>query len=160
VNFQKWKQRILFHWNLKKESTHRLAMGVAVGVFVSFAPTIGFQPFAAILLAILLNGNKLVAIAVTSISNPLTFFPIFYPSYRLGAWIFGRTENPVVWESFANIRSQGFLVFLQNSFEAWKSIFFPVLVGSLVVATTLAVTSYYLTSLILNFYRNRSRRPD
>jgi uncharacterized protein (DUF2062 family) len=66
------------------DSPHRLALGVALGFFVAWTPTIGFQMIMVILLATALRANNRVGIPIVWISNPLTLIPIYLPNYWLG----------------------------------------------------------------------------
>ncbi len=67
---------------------HSLALGVAIGLFVGITPTIPLHSALIIILAWLLRGNILAAlIAATAISNPLTWLPQYYFSWRVGSWL-------------------------------------------------------------------------
>ena len=67
---------------------HSLALGVAIGLFVGITPTIPLHTALIIILAWPLRGNFLAAlIAATAISNPLTWLPQYYFSWRLGNWL-------------------------------------------------------------------------
>ena len=56
---------------------HRLALGVAIGMFVTFTPTVGLQMVLVGVLAWLLRANKLVGLPVVWLSNPATVVPIY-----------------------------------------------------------------------------------
>ncbi len=67
---------------------HSLALGVAIGLFVGITPTIPLHSALIIILAWPLRGNILAAlIAATAISNPLTWLPQYYFSWRVGNWL-------------------------------------------------------------------------
>ena len=67
---------------------HSLALGVAIGLFVGITPTIPLHTVLIITLAWPLRGNILAAlIAATAISNPLTWLPQYYLSWRVGSWL-------------------------------------------------------------------------
>ena len=67
---------------------HSLALGVAIGLFVGITPTIPLHTALIIILAWPLRGNILAAlIAATAISNPITWLPQYYFSWRLGNWL-------------------------------------------------------------------------
>ena len=76
---------------------HRLALGAAIGVFVMFTPTIGFQMLISVLIAWLLKANKAIGLPVVWISNPATFIPIFYPSYLVGRVLLGWEPVSETW---------------------------------------------------------------
>lgn len=51
-------------------------------------PIVGQMALAA-LVALWVRVNLPVAVACTWVSNPLTFVPIYYPAYKLGAFLLG-----------------------------------------------------------------------
>jgi len=70
---------------------HYVALGMAIGVFVSVTPTIPFHTVAAIALAFLLKGSKPAAAIGVWFSNPITI-PIFYwGSYKAGMFLLGES---------------------------------------------------------------------
>ena len=70
---------------LRLQSTpHALARGIGVGCFAGMFPLFGLQTAIALVLAIPLRGNKILAVAATWISNPFTYVPIYWLNYKLG----------------------------------------------------------------------------
>lgn len=66
---------------------HYIAMGMAVGVFVSITPTIPFHTVIAIALAFVLRGSKPAAAIGVWLCNPVTL-PLFYlASYKTGMFL-------------------------------------------------------------------------
>ena len=64
-----------------------IAMGMAVGVFVSITPTIPFHTVIAIALAFILRGSKPAAAIGVWFCNPVTL-PLFYlASYKTGMFL-------------------------------------------------------------------------
>ncbi|MBA3003350.1 MAG: DUF2062 domain-containing protein, partial [Desulfurivibrio sp.] len=60
-------------------------LGVAIGLFIGITPTIPLHTALIIIFAWLLRGNILAAlIASAAISNPFTWLPQYYFSWRLG----------------------------------------------------------------------------
>lgn len=59
---------------------------VALGIFIGMLPFVGHTPVVAAA-ALLLRVNLPVALASVWIANPLTYAPIFYGEYRLGAFL-------------------------------------------------------------------------
>jgi hypothetical protein len=67
---------------------HSLALGVAIGLFIGITPTIPLHTVLIIVLTWILRGNILAAlIASTAVSNPLTWLPQYYFSWRIGNWL-------------------------------------------------------------------------
>ncbi len=79
--------RRLARWILRlRGSPEAVGLGVAIGTFVAFTPTIGFQMLLAALLATLLNANRPAALVPVWITNPLTIPPIYGFTYWVGSW--------------------------------------------------------------------------
>ncbi len=67
-----------------------IAAGMALGVFVSFTPTIPFHTLLAILLALIFRASKSAAALGVWIGNPVFTVPFYYYiSYRLGCLALG-----------------------------------------------------------------------
>ena len=134
---------------------HRLALGVAIGVWVTFTPTIGVQMVLAVALAWLLGANKVVGLPVIWVSNPATFVPIYWPSYWLGATLLGREQiGPEYWTSLWPPPPgwvEGTLFYWQSFWE----IAAPLWVGSLIVGTVAAAVSYWVVYKLICVYRIR-----
>jgi uncharacterized protein (DUF2062 family) len=77
--------KLLYHSALRADDTpHRLALGVGIGTFVAFTPTVGLQTFIALAIAAVLRANKAVCIPLVWITNPLTLAPIYWFCWRVG----------------------------------------------------------------------------
>ena len=87
----KWLAPWLHHPQLWHMSRRSIAMGVGVGIFFGFLMPIAQIPFSAAA-AILLRANLPVAAASTFVTNPVTFAPVYYGSYRLGKLILLQDE--------------------------------------------------------------------
>ena len=69
------------------DTPHRIALGVAVGIFVCWLPCMPVQMILTVALSTLVGANKFVGVPFVWISNPLTIFPVYWPSWMLGKWI-------------------------------------------------------------------------
>lgn len=150
-------RRFLVHNVLHADDPpHRLALGVAIGLFVAITPTGGVQSVLVVLLAWLLGGNKVVGLPLVWISNPATAVPIYYPCYLLGHYILGgESVTRDWWHELA----RGPVSRAHSAEFYWSrlmQIIEPLLVGSLIVASVLAAVSYAVTyHLIVKFRRAR-----
>lgn len=70
-------------WHLNRRSVPR---ALALGLFVAFILPVGQFALAA-LLAVALRANVPLAAAATLVSNPLTFPPIYFAAYKVGALV-------------------------------------------------------------------------
>jgi uncharacterized protein (DUF2062 family) len=132
---QKFGQRITEPklWHLNRRS---VSMGLALGLFIGFMPILG-QIVLAAALAILFRVNLPVAVMGVWISNPLTLAPIYFFSYKVGAWVLsvpvGHYAFEVSWQWFTN----EFLMI-------WK----PLLLGCFICGTIAAGLGILLVRLI------------
>lgn len=80
----KWLGPALLHPKLWCFSRKGIAMGVAIGLFFGFLAPVAQIPISAGA-AVLLRGNLPMAAAATFVTNPVTFAPVYYVAYRIGA---------------------------------------------------------------------------
>ncbi len=70
------------------DTTHSIALGLSIGVMVSFNPLLGSHFIQAALIAWLARGNVLAALIGTFAGNPWTFPFIWWAGIKFGAYIF------------------------------------------------------------------------
>ena len=139
---------------------HRLALGIAIGIFVTFLPLIGIQMVVSFSLAWLCRANKVVGVPLVWISNPLTMVPIYYPCYALGCRLLNSSTDE--WQQVY----PNFIALFDEPAASWAEIFSfcwqhllgfvtPLFLGSFIVATVLGITSYYVSLLAIRAYRLR-----
>ena len=88
---------------------HRIARGVAAGVFVCYTPFFGLHFFLAAFLAFLMQGNIVAALLATFFGNPVTFPLIAAACLELGNWMLGTDYGlplPMVFDAFTQATSQ------------------------------------------------------
>ncbi|MEM8830535.1 MAG: DUF2062 domain-containing protein [Cyanobacteria bacterium P01_G01_bin.19] len=124
-----------------------VAKGLAVGVFAGCFPFFGLQSLVGVVLATLLRGSKVAAIAATWISNPLTYVPIFVFNYKLGKLLLG-TKDTVL---FLDLKS--FTTFK----ELGPTFAITLLTGCFVVGSILAFITYFYSLAILERLHNRRK---
>lgn len=134
---------------------HRLALGIAIAMFVTFTPTIGLQMVLAVCLAWLLRANKVVGIPIVWISNPATAVPIFYLCYRVGRTILGTAGVGAAWWAELMHPPSGWWEHVSFFWHRFMEIAAPLWVGSLVVALVIGYLSYYVSYYAIYGYRMR-----
>lgn len=82
-------QRIVRRVARGSGTPEQIALGVALGVFVAFTPTVGLQMIIAAGLATLLHANRLAAVLPVWITNPVTVIPIYCFNYWIGRLVMG-----------------------------------------------------------------------
>jgi uncharacterized protein len=150
VRFRRFFLRSVLHAD---DPPHRLALGVAIGLFVTFTPTIGFQLALVVLLAWIFNANKVVGLPLVWLSNPATFVPIYYPCYRIGRWILGGKPVSMRWWRELASPPEGILDATRFYWSRLVEVIGPLTVGCLVVAIPIGGLGYVLTYQSVNKYR-------
>lgn len=84
-----------------KDSPHSISLGVALGLWIAFTPTIGIQMVMALIICTIFRANILIAIAMCWISNPVTMVPLYYSYYRVGLVV--ANERPMTQEEFHDL---------------------------------------------------------
>jgi uncharacterized protein len=109
---------------------HSTAIAFAVGIFICFLPVPG-QTLVGIALGLLLRANLALLFAAMMLGTPIATPPVFYASYRLGAWLL---NQPIL--TFPEQWDWGWL---------WHSlavVWPPLWVGALVVGISSATALY------------------
>ena len=167
------REKLQYYWKLIKDfcvlqilhaddPPHRLALGIAVGIFVAFMPLVGIQMGVTVFLAWLVGANKLVGVPLVWITNPVTIIPIYYPCYRFGCALLG---EPVLTERWSEL-GQRWTVLAASADVSWgekvkfwwgglMDFVLPLCVGCLVVSTVLGILSYYISLYAIRAYRLR-----
>ena len=139
------------------DTPHRIALGVAIGMFVTWTPTIGFQMMLVVALSWLLRANKAVGVPFVWISNPFTLVPVYYPNYLLGCWLLGEEyQSPDFLAAAA--AGDNWFERLGAWWEATWKVFAPLWLGSLLVGLIVGVLSYFATRYAVVKYREHWHR--
>lgn len=147
---------------------HRVARGVAAGIFVSFTPLFGFHLILAALLALILRGNIVAALLGTLIGNPFTFPLIATVSVELGAWMLDMPEGMPLYRIVADLSAAMFqlwyniLAMFTSEPTNWdrlgtlfEGVFKAYLVGGLVPGIVCGGIGYVVTHRIIEVYQKR-----
>jgi uncharacterized protein (DUF2062 family) len=124
-------------WHLNRRS---VAGALGAGVFTALVPFPG-QMIAAAAAAMVLRVNLPLSVVTVWITNPFTFAPIFYFTYRVGAWLLGMPQ-----QAFTLQFSIDWL--LQETGNIWL----PLVVGSLFVGAVLSVIVYATVRVAWRLY--------
>jgi uncharacterized protein (DUF2062 family) len=138
---------------------HKLALGVALGVFLAFTPTVGFQTLLVVFFAWVLRANKVVGLPLVWITNPATIVPIYYSCYIIGRLLLGQQAVARQWWMEFASPPQGWWERLTFYWQRLMDIACPLVVGSLVVAAALGALSYGVVYRAIRWYRTRRRLP-
>ena len=140
-----------YHWlqiRRLKGDPKKLALGLAIGIFVGLTPTLPFHTFMILALAPLFRASLLAAYLGIWISNPLTWVPQYLLSYEVGQYLLFRGEALRI---PAHINLSALLNLLWRGGLALQ-------VGGLIIAVPPAIASYFLTLWAIKRYRQRRAR--
>ncbi len=134
------------------DSPHKIALGLALGVFSGFTPGIGL--LTALFLALILRANRASAILGTLITNTWTSFLTFILSIKIGSAIMGISWKEVYVPWVLLIKDFHFKGLFNLSVTR---VILPVALGYLVVAAFFGILTYLITILILSFRKNEDK---
>lgn len=96
------------------DTTHKIALGLAIGCSISFTPFVGTHFIQAGILAYIFRANLVAAIIGTFVGNPWTFPFMWWTAISFGSFLFGlmdlpasttmpdEVDLPVIWELIWN----------------------------------------------------------
>ena len=136
--------------NLRKLRGHPevIARGLAVGVFAGCFPFFGLQSVMGIILAALVRGSKIAAIAGTWISNPLTYVPILWLNFKVGQLLLGV-------ETTFTLKNRDSL---ESFLELGPTLVITLLIGCAVVGAIAGIISYFVSLYLLKRTPNKKNR--
>jgi uncharacterized protein len=117
--------------NLWHINRHSLAGAAFIGIFSSLVP-IPMQMLLAAVLAVRFKCNLPLSLVLVWWTNPLTVVPVFYFTYRVGAWLLGMPITPPAQVSFAWLIEQ----------------MIPLWLGSMVCAVVFGGLSWAVVKLV------------
>jgi uncharacterized protein (DUF2062 family) len=133
---------------LSHTSPRKIAIALALGVFMGASPFWGLHTVLAIGFAVALGLNKPAAVFGTLVSNPLFAPFLVFFGLEAGCWlIFGRAAHLSLEEIRHHFQSPDFQ-------ELLRQYLLPYLVGSLVVALLLAFLTFWAALWIARSYRS------
>jgi len=133
-------------------SPHAIALGVALGVAISWTPFLGFHIMMAIAISYVLRGSVIAATLGTGFGNPVTFPFIWGLSWELGTAMLGGGE--AVGREHIDLLA----MFQKLHFsELWTPVIEPMLVGCLPPALISGALVYLLTFYGARSFRARRR---
>ena len=140
---------------------HSLALGLAIGVFLAFTPTVGIQMVLAGIITWILGANKAVSVTVVWISNPATLVPIYWSGYRVGCLMLGIEPEGAEWWGELTTPPTGWWNAVKFYWVEFLEISKPLWLGSFVVGGVFGLLTYYGSFHLIRGYRaRRDALPD
>jgi len=137
-----WKRSLIYikHRLLRvADTTHSIALGLAIGLGVSFTPLLGTHFIQAGLIALILRGNVLTAMIGTWVGNPWTFPFFWWAGFSFGSFLFSFFGL----QGAANIPEN---ITFTVIYEDFWSLFMPWMLGGyilLLISVPLSYIFYY-----------------
>lgn len=151
------------------DSPHKIALGLAIGLFIAWTPLLGLHILLVIALSILLRANKFAALVSVWVSNIFTFAFIYYPSYLVGRAICdifprhrimsGEQVSASFNELFAPMNMlTGFFTkeYWREFVMLLKEIGPELWIGCFIVGGLVAVSAYVICYNIVKFHRTKN----
>lgn len=135
------------------DSPHSLSLGLAIGMFVTFTPTVGLQMVLTAFLSWLMRANKVVGLPLVWISNPATLVPIYYSCYEIGRILSGGEQRDSAWWSEWAHPPIGWWEKVSFYWFKCAEIAVPLWIGGIVVGLATAIPTYYITLFGVRYYR-------
>lgn len=142
----RWFGPLIHHPRLWHVNRRGIALGLAIGVFMGLLIPIAQIPFSA-LLALALRANLPIAVVSTLVTNPFTFAPLYFLAYQIGALLLGH-ENDTVTEEALAAEFTGLVDWLAAWWDKLVALGRPLVVGLLVMASTMAFIAYWTVMLL------------
>jgi uncharacterized protein (DUF2062 family) len=120
-------------WHLNRRS---VSLAFACGLWAMYTPPLPWQMVIAAILAIYFNANLPIAVSLVWITNPVTWVPLYYLAYKVGALVMGQG-------------SFDFTEFSQLfSIEKIMALGAPLLLGCFILMNVGAVIGYFGVQLL------------
>lgn len=163
----------LFH-RLRRlpDPPHRIARGIASGVFISFSPLFGLHFVLTTTINWAIGGNFAASVIGNWFGNPVTLPVIAYSSVWLGQWLMHVDKRidlhalmQITTEMSTELWRNCFAIFTSATMrwdaflEFTRDYFLPYLLGGVILGLGFSVASHYLTVRAVEAYRRlRLRR--
>jgi len=143
--------RLLHDPNLWHLNCYSVATAFSIGLFSAWIP-IPFQMVLAASLAIALQANLAISVALVWVTNPVTMPPLFFFAYKLGTKMMNAPIHPFK-----------FQLSFEWLFKTINTVGLPLLVGGATLGILSAVISNFTIRAIWRYravrsWRNRRRR--
>ena len=148
-----------------------VSIGVAVGIFMGFTPTVGVQMYLVAIVWFIyryvfgMHFTLPVGVAMVWISNPFTMVPMYYVFLVTGYLVFD-VQHGLSYQHFAEsldrITQTGDMM---DQIAEGTSFFlvelgWPMVIGSFVYAVPFSIISYYLTNFLVTSNRKSNARLE
>jgi uncharacterized protein len=156
MNLRAWLKEHSLRLVALRDTPNAIAGGVAIGFFFGCTPLIGLKTLLSILFAWLFRCNVLAAaVAVTLHDLALPFMPVLFRwEYDIGYWLL---SDPHHWPT--RLKDIHWDAYTWRNWTTFFTIGKPLLLGSVVLSTPIAVLSFILTRGMIANHRKKHPPP-
>jgi len=132
-----FRRAVLYTWHRLTrlaDSPHAIALGFAIGVYMSFSPFLGLHLVLSGVAAWALRGHILASLIGNFLGNPITYPFMWALVYQCGSALLGRD---------AGSQAESLDFSLATIFSGAWDIFLPMLIGSIPVGLAAALMFYF-----------------
>lgn len=142
------------------DSAHRIALGVAIGMFVAITPTWGIQMLLVVGMAWLLRANKVAGVPMVWLTNPFTNVPIYSFCYAVGVALVGGPGLAEFKEMLRTTLSQDhtWAMLARGWLDLMWHVAAPLWMGCVVVGAAAGALAYGAMFYLIVFFRRRHRQ--
>lgn len=155
----------LTHPRLWHVNRRGIALGLALGVFFGLLVPVAQIPLS-VVAAVWLRANVPAAVASTLVTNPLTFAPIYWLAYQVGAFVLGHEVTAEVPQVIADRGVDVIAPVAQAGIAGWMALWFdkvvaagkPLVLGLVIFAVVGSLLGYFMVALSWRLRIVRQRR--
>ena len=140
----------LLHLLKDNNTPQGIALGTALGVFISTLPVYGLHTALVVIVAVIVpRANKLAILLGTNFSIPPTLPFITWGGYEVGRRVLNKDYAPLNMNYFQHF-----------TFKKLGEFYYPLLVGSVIMGMVCAVITYFITLYISGKIKEKRERRD
>lgn len=128
---------------------HDIALGLAIGAFVSANPILGTHILWGALIIYFIGGNFIASILGTWVGNPISFPFIWLATYNTGNFLLGARGDA------GNLPELSFSLFMDAPLGALIPVIGPMMLGWAPVGLVLGIAVYYPSYWSIETYQKR-----
>ena len=150
IGIRAWCKYMALYLKRQPLTSHKLSLGFAIGIFVSFTPYVGFQGLIAIILCYTFSASLLATFIGSMVGNPWTFPFIWLWIRNFGNFILHR--DPTV----GSMHHVEFTIsaIINNLEFYWCEFIFPMSVGGIPTGIFVATVAYFVIKYQIDHFRN------
>lgn len=154
MGFRAWTRYILLKLRRSAKDPHRVALGMAIGMWANFLPLPGLGSVLSVGFAWLLRGNMMAAFIGQLVGNAWTMPFIWWISFKTGRLVFPLDPTAV---GFAQLMANFSMEYILENWRILaKSVMLPLATGGQMLGVPLAILSYWLTQWeVRRFWEHR-----